>query len=648
MAKSILDPSAGKKSIPARIRRFIQGPQDDAEDLIQKVRDGAITPRYQNSIWNWQSGANANGMGFASEIPNMLRDPVISSAVNLLMTTCFQLSPEQKIFWVKSKYAAVTEELEKFHTDILMQKRILDLGYNIVIWGNLPIKLIYDKNNVLSQLKFIGDYNKVVPIIISGKTIGHLVNGEYHYPLQYVFAQSQYNHDFGGPLGHGLIKLGNLSYGSAGGAVMNLSKGGVNGSPYGDTELEIENEFALAPSYVANAVRPWRNIKIIEDALLLARLDQSNYFRIFTVNVGPSVDSKSAIRVLNYYRSLFKKVRRVSYDSSGMSQQGGGAEFEVIIPKTNQQGGVDVTDVGGQKDIRALKDLDVQYQRLFASLNLQPSQIGFGQGQSSNINMGASPEEAWELRWMRTCKSTLFSVLDAVRQIDLYYLRSKGYRVSPSDWTYGTVLQGQIDDHERNDAMKTAALNLKTIAETLGQLQLADYNKKYLIKAVLGPSFESIGVNVEELMTPIMTGAQPPLLQQDYNLKLEELQQITSTVEQSGEFSEELVSSMKAFIESETPLNDKLLLSDLSYAPKQLAFKQLLSGAAYLSHPETELDLDTVFERYDSLPEGFVPYEGTDVVSSIDVDASFMIPKDFAPVTINETEYKVHVRHPNL
>ena len=345
--KTVLDPTAGKTSIAKRIRDFIQGPSD--EGLIHKVKDmGGFMPMYQNSIW--QSGAALNPMRMASEIPSLLRDPIISAAINLLMGTCFSINQDQRVFWVRSKYPILVEELEKFHTETLLQKRILTLGYNVVVWGNVPIKLIYDKDNRLVQFKFIGDYNLVVPIIVSGQVVGYLVEGEYHYPLEYVFAQSQYNHDLGGPLGHGIVKFGTMAYGgSAGGNVMNRSGGGYSTQGLQAVgHYDIENEFTLAPSYIANAIRPWRNIKIIEDALLLARLDQSNYFRIFTVNVGSSVDSKPAIRILNYYRSLFKKVRRVSYDSSGMSSQGGGNEFEVILPKTNAQGGVEGTDVGGQ------------------------------------------------------------------------------------------------------------------------------------------------------------------------------------------------------------------------------------------------------------------------------------------------------------
>jgi hypothetical protein len=780
--KRLLDQRAGKHSLIARIRNFIQGPTD--EELIEKVRDlGGISPTYQNSIWNGQNGYGMSGMGYAAEIPNLLKDPVVASAVNLLMTTCFQSSADQKIFWPVSKYEVITQALEKFHAATLMQSRILPLGYNVIVWGNLPIKLFYNKDNVLSQFKFIGDYNSVIPIIISGKVIGYLVEGEYHYPMEYVFAQAQYNHDLGGPFSNGLIKIGSAAYGSAGNAVMNLSGGGMYGQNATDTdELVIENEFTLAPSYVANAVRPWRNIKIIEDALLLARLDRSNYFRIFTVNVGSSVTSKAAIQVLNYYRSLFKKARHISYDSNGMASQGGSSEFEVVIPKTNMGGAVDVTDVGGQclrgntlipfkdgeayeiryifehrddfigrqvytrihggsvvlttlmdvydsrkdasfvrvelstlgsfectadhpcllhdgtykpagalvqndllasntalgyrhpitvlavtevpdvvedaydllvasdshcfaisagvivhnSDVRSLRDLDTQYQRLFASLNLQPSQIGFGQGQASNISMGESSEQIWNALWMRYCKSTLFSVLDAVKQIDLYHLRSRGFRVEASDWTYGTVLQTQVDEHERNITLKDSVSNLKALSDVFTGLQIESLDRKYLVSSILGPSISSIGVDVDRLLNGSPAQA-PQNIEMGYNLKLEELKQIKSTAELSGVFPMSLIESMQDYVEAEGGVEErKAILSNAKYLPPKLQFMQLQNGVSYLTSPDTEIELSSVFSVVDEVPANIWPFQGRDMLSTINVNSVFMVPKLMGPIYLKD------------
>jgi hypothetical protein len=205
-----------------------------------------------------------------------------------------------------------------------------------------------------------------------------------------------------------------------------MTIGGANN----DQSNQFQNEFTYANSYLGAASKPWRNVNIIEDALLLNRMDQSNYYRIISVNVGGQVYSKSAIQVLNYYRNLFKKVRRVSYDSDGMSSRGNNQNFEVIIPQTQNQG-VNVQNIGGAIDVKSLKDLDVQYQKLFSALQLQPSMIGFSSDTPSSL--GDSAAITWDKRFAKVCKAVSFSAFNALKNIDYLHLRSLGYNVTKND-----------------------------------------------------------------------------------------------------------------------------------------------------------------------------------------------------------------------
>jgi hypothetical protein len=309
------------------------------------------------------------------------------------METSFQMNDEQEVMWVVSQYDGVKKALDKFHEDVGMQQVILTLGYNLLLWGNLPFKHFYNSTGQFVNFTPIPDFTTVTPIVLSGKTLGFIVNGEFCYPYEFTFAQLEYLKNLGGIYKNNFVQMS----GSLGGGYDSVAGLG----------LDFQNEFVIAPSYLSTAARPWKNINIIEDALLLNRMDQSNYYRIFSVMVGGSVHSKSAIRTLNYYRNLFKKVRRVSYDASGMASKGTGQEFEVIVPKTANQG-VEVTNVGGEVDVKAIKDLETQYNKLFAALKIQPSQIGFGEEQSNAI--GETNGQSYDRRLARTCKMVVYSV----------------------------------------------------------------------------------------------------------------------------------------------------------------------------------------------------------------------------------------------
>jgi hypothetical protein len=461
-----------------KLRKFVLGPSDD--ELIQRVKNYTNYASYSTNIWG--DSNNLQTLGQLREVPAMLRDPIIESAIGFIMETAFQMNDEQEVMWVVSPHETIKKILDEFHEDVNMQQVILMMGYNLLLWANLPFKHFFNSTGQFVNFTPIPDFTGVTPVVVSGKTLGFIVNGEFCYPYEFSYAQLEYFKNLGGIFKNNFVQIsGSLSGNDLAGAM----------------GTDFQNEFVIAPSYLSTAAKPWKNINIIEDALLLNRMDQSNYYRIFSVNVGGSVHSKSAIRTLNYYRNLFKKVRRVSYDASGMSSSGSGQEFEVIIPKTQNQS-VEVTNVGGEIEVRAIKDLETQYNKLFAALKVQPSQIGFGEEQSNAI--GETSGQSYDRRLARTCKSLIYSVQRAVRNFDYLYLRTRGYDVTFKDWKYGTVSLSSLEDQTRGETLAKAIENLKSVVEVLSSMQLESYNKNYLVEAVLGQPLSATGIDVQEVL----------------------------------------------------------------------------------------------------------------------------------------------------
>jgi hypothetical protein len=467
-----------RASLSDKLRRFVLGPSDD--ELIQKVLDYTHYASYSTNIWG--DSNTLQTLSQLREVPAMLKDPIIDSAIAFIMETAFQMNDEQEVMWVVSPHETIKKKLDEFHESVNMQQVVVTMGYNALVWGNLPFKHFFNRTGQFVNFTPIPDFTGVIPIVVSGKTLGFIVNGEFCYPYEFTYMQLEYLKNLGGIYKNNFVQMaGNLNGGNSDGIL----------------GVDFQNEFVVAPSYLSTAARPWKNINIIEDALLLNRMDQSNYYRIFSVGVGGSVHSKSAIHTLNFYRNLFKKVRRVSYDASGMASNGAGQEFEVIIPKTQNQS-VEVTNVGGEVDVKAIKDLETQYNKLFAALKVQPSQIGFGEEQSNAI--GETSGQSYDRRLARTCKSLIYSVQRAVRNFDYLYLRTRGYDVTFKDWKYGTVSLSSLEDQTRGETLAKAIENLKAITEVFGSMQLDAWNKSYLVEAVLGQPLSATGIDVQEVL----------------------------------------------------------------------------------------------------------------------------------------------------
>ncbi len=457
-------------SIPDKVKHFIF-PKEE-EDLFKEVEEYDNVANYALS----QTATAKSVLNALKDVQAMNEDPICSAAVKCVMQTAFQPNSNGKLFEVNTPYETIKQELDDFHEKINADNFILIDGYNCCIWGQLPWKHIYNEDGVLERVSPIPDFTSITPIIISGKIIGFInEEGDFVPSYEYTYSQLEYYKDLGGNTTNMFVSVG------------------MNGS---DANSTFRNEFTYANSYLSAANKPWRNVNIIEDGLLLNRMDQSNYYRIIAVNVGGQVYSKSAIQTLNYYRNLFKKVRRVSYDSDGMSSRGSGQNFEVIVPQTANQG-VEVKEVAGNMDIKALKDLDTQYQKLFAALQIQPSMIGFSSDTPSSL--GDSAAVTWDKRFAKVCKAVSFCAFNALKNIDYLHLRSLGYNISKDDWTYATVSQTMMEDADKGETLKLAVENLKQISESLGQMQV-EFNKEYLVKSILGDALANYGIDSEKLM----------------------------------------------------------------------------------------------------------------------------------------------------
>jgi hypothetical protein len=458
-----------------KVRNFVSRRTAEDQELLERlVRESNSAP----SLMNYGDIFTRRNNVY-KEIPIMMTDPIIASSVAVVMETAFQPSDDNSIFTVSSPYAKVKEELDGFHSRYNADETLLTTSFNLLLYGNLPIRMEYSPSMEFERYSFVPDFTKVTPIVVSNRTLGYMYNGEFHDAYEFVYAQHLYFKDLGGPSAKSKLEL------------MMASKD--------DSKPKLENEFVIAPSYLSSAVKPWKSIKIIEDALLLQRLDVSNFMRIISVNVGESVFAKNAVKLLNFYRQLFKKVRRVSFDGDGMSSQSTNNEYEVIIPTTGSQN-VDVKEVGGQIEIRALRDLEIQYKKLFSALRIQASMIGFSEDTPSSLGESGAASR-WDERFGRLIKAVRMSATSAMKQIDVNYLRSRGYDVTEADFRYNYLAASTVEDSERRDTLKTYMETISQMVSTLDSLG-QPYNKNYVVKELFSSALASTAVDMDRLFTP--------------------------------------------------------------------------------------------------------------------------------------------------
>jgi hypothetical protein len=429
-----------------KIKDFIRGNDVNFEGMKE-----VFEKSFFNSP-NYEIFSNRNTL--LRDIPLMLKDPIISSCLQIIMESAFPVNDGSSIIRITSPYDQVKRELEEFHKEYNLEDVLLVIAFNLMLYGNLPIKMNFDSTYTkFKGFNYIPDFRSVTPLIFNGKQVGHKYKDKFWDSFEFVYAQYLYYKDLG--VNQFLF---NFQF----------------------NEKEIANEFVYAPSYLSSAVRPWRSVTVIEQALVLQRMDVSNFMRIIGVNIGDNVFSKNAIKLMNFYRQIFKKVRRVSFDGDGMSNGSIGNEFEVVVPLGTNQG-LEIKEIGGQVDVKALKDLEFQYKKLFAALKVQQSYIGFAE--DTGGGMAESPANRRDERFARTVKALRWSATKAVKRIDEIYLRSKGYNVTSDDFNFVFVTPSSIEEEQKRLSQKSMMETIGFVVTTMDSINFP-YDKDYLLKTL--------------------------------------------------------------------------------------------------------------------------------------------------------------------
>jgi len=531
-----------------------------------------------------------------NDVPLMMQDPIVSACFQSMMETAFQPTANQKLVIAMSRYSKIADELNSWFADVVMDDMVLTIGTNVGLYGNLPIRMIYDSKMRLERFLPVPDFTSVTPVVISNRVIGFYVDGNYYDYHNYVYAQYLHYRDLGG--------IRNPLYSMP--VISSLGSGPQQGDGPG---LDLVNEFAYAPSYLSPAVRPWRNVRMIEDVLMLQRMDQANFLRIVGVNVGDSVTSKTALRLLSFYRGIFKHARRVPFDEYGMSSPSFGNEFEVVVPQTAKQG-LDIKDLGGQIDVKALRDLDVQYQRLFTSLRTHPTLVGFTEDTPSSL--GEGPTTIWQQNHARTAKVFGYSTIRAIKQISIFYLRSRGYDVTQDDFELNLTAASTVEEESRRKVV-TAGLDMIDKAFTTMNNTGVPYNKKYLLQTLIPQTFATSPIDtarlfdVEDQMLPVpeVDGNGQPIMS---SLLPEDLIgraviMLTTNIINKDSFStyvksiQDQKSASKIITSAEAEIGNissPKLLVDVKLKRRTLSFEEYLNSSEPGQSGDTLVDLTTL------------------------------------------------------
>ena len=257
----------------------------------------------------------------------------------------------------------------------------------------------------------------------------------------------------------------------------------------------LDNNYPFGNSLLENVYKVYKQKELLEDAILIYRIQRAPERRVFHIDVG-NMPSHLAM-------AFVERVKNEIHQRRIPSQTGGGQNVidsaynplsineDYFFPKTADGKGSDVTMLEGGKNIGEIDDLKYFTNKLFRGLRIPSSYLPTGADDSqSNFNDGrVGTAYIQELRFNKYCErlqALLTTVFDEEFKM---FMHGKGLNIDSS------LFELQFNPPMNFASSRQAAIDAERI-NTFNTIQAVPFmSKRFALKRFLGLTDEEVAEN---------------------------------------------------------------------------------------------------------------------------------------------------------
>ena len=235
-------------------------------------------------------------------------------------------------------------------------------------------------------------------------------------------------------------------------------------------------------SVIEPARRIWRQLILIEDAMLVYRVIRSPERRVFKIDVGnvPPEDvanyMEQAKTSLRSSQVLDKKTGRVDLRYNPLS-----VDEDYFLPVRGQQDGTSIDTLAGGQNTTAIEDVEYIQKKLFAALKVPKAYLGYDEALSSKATLAQE-----DIRFSRTIAKIQRVLVSELNKIAAIHLYSNGFDGSDLiDFSLKLSNPSTIAQQQKLELFRTKF-------EIAGSSPEGMLSRDYLRKRVLGLTNEEI------------------------------------------------------------------------------------------------------------------------------------------------------------
>jgi len=185
--------------------------------------------------------------------------------------------------------------------------------------------------------------------------------------------------------------------------------------------LSDTNWLPYGKSMIENGRRLWKQLSLMEDAMLIHRIMRAPEKRVFKIDIGNIAPNE----VDNYMQRIINKMKKIPFldKNSGdynLKYNMQNLTEDFYLPVRGSDSGTSIEPLGGL-EYTAIEDIDYLKNKLFAALKIPRAYLGY----EENVN-GKATLAAEDVRFARTIERIQRTVVSELVKIGIIHLYSMG------------------------------------------------------------------------------------------------------------------------------------------------------------------------------------------------------------------------------
>lgn len=142
------------------------------------------------------------------------------------------------------------------------------------------------------------------------------------------------------------------------------------------SKAKLSYKVRRGQSLLYNTFKIWREMMLLENAMLLNRLTKSALVRIINVEVGDMPKEQIGPHLMGIKQMMEQKAAINTGNSLREYTNPGAIENNIYVPTHNGQGALSTQQVGGDVDVKGLADIDFFKNKLYSALRVPKQFLG--------------------------------------------------------------------------------------------------------------------------------------------------------------------------------------------------------------------------------------------------------------------------------